>query len=166
MAQVLALFLCAMMVLVISSSSSLCHATSNTDCPPSFPGETSGHHGGESDRYGGGGGHEGKGGDGSSGEGGKNGESPDGNGRHEIPKTCPINIVNIGVCSPLLGGGISHECCPLLGLLGVDIEICLCLALDVNVLGIIDINVPKLDIIANIMTTCGFSRPLPNFICP
>ena len=139
MAQVLVLFLCAMMVLAISSFSSLCHATSSIDCPPSFPGETPGYHGGESGKNGGGGGHEGKGGSGSSSGGGENGESPDDNGRREIPNTCPINVVNIGVCSPWLGGGISHECCPLLGLLGVDIEICLCLALDVNVLGIIDV---------------------------
>ena len=73
--------------------------------------------------------------------------------------------MRIGVCSALLIAADAPDCCPLLGHLGMDIDSCLCLALDVNVLGVLDINIPKLDIIATIMTTCGYD-PTPNFVCP
>ena len=86
-------------------------------------------------------------------------------GRSPSPRACPIDTVKVGVCSPLLGGGVGPDCCPLLGLLGVDIEVCLCWAVDLNVLGLIDANIPKLDLIASIMTACGHS-PTPSFSCP
>ncbi|KAH7295224.1 hypothetical protein KP509_27G037800 [Ceratopteris richardii] len=112
--------------------------------------------------------HHGSGGKGgSSGPGGgPAGGSPAGGGGGA---TCPVSIVKLNVCSPLLGGilgsPVGSDCCALLGLLGVDVDICLCLALEANVLGIIDINIPRLDIIAKIVTACGRTLP-PNFRCP
>ena len=98
--------------------------------------------------------------------------SPHGNGSAEAPKgskgTCPVDVVQLGVCSPLLAilGIPSPSCCALLGVLGVDVDICLCLALDKNVLGLIDIHIPHLDLIASIITSCNLPHPPPNFSCP
>ena len=98
--------------------------------------------------------------------------SPHGNGSVEAPKgskgTCPVDVVKLGVCSPLLGilGIPSSSCCALLGVLGVDANICLCLALDKNVLGLIDIHIPHLDLIASILTSCDLPHPPSNFSCP
>jgi hypothetical protein len=78
-----------------------------------------------------------------------------------------MDVVRIGVCSALLIADAAPDCCPLLGgLLGVEIDACLCLALDLNILGVLDINIPKLDIIASIMTSCGLPGPAPGFVCP
>lgn len=52
----------------------------------------------------------------------------------------------------------------LLGLIGLDIEVCLCAAIDANVLGIISVHA-KIDVIATILTTCGKKVP-PNLSCP
>ncbi|KAH7295232.1 hypothetical protein KP509_27G038600 [Ceratopteris richardii] len=68
-----------------------------------------------------------------------------------------VNIIELSVCSPLLGGilGVPHgDCCALLDLIGLDVEICLCLTIEANVLGIINIDIPTLDIVARIMTAC------------
>ena len=141
--------LCAVVMMLMCGVAAAC----DTGCPGSSygPPVTGG---------GGGGGGNNNGGGHGNGGGGENG----GGGGGPFVRTCPVNIVKVGVCSPLLGG-VGPDCCPLLGLLGVDIEICLCLALDVNVLGIVDINIPKLDIVASIMTSCGYT-PTPNFVCP
>jgi hypothetical protein len=80
--------------------------------------------------------------------------------------TCPIDTVKVAVCSPLLGGAVGPDCCPLLGILGLDIEVCLCWAVDLDVLGLVDANVAKLDIVAAIMTACGHPPPPPSFSCP
>ncbi|KAH7295231.1 hypothetical protein KP509_27G038500 [Ceratopteris richardii] len=83
-------------------------------------------------------------------------------------RTCPVNIISLNVCSPLLGGILGApqgDCCALLGLLGLDLEVCLCLAIEANVLGLINIDIPKLDIVARIVTACGRTLP-PNFTCP
>ncbi|KAH6556567.1 hypothetical protein KP509_1Z170000, partial [Ceratopteris richardii] len=84
-------------------------------------------------------------------------------------KTCPVDIIKLNVCSPLLGSILGNplqsNCCALLGLIGVDIDICLCLAIDANVLGLINIHIPKLDIVAKIATSCGHTLP-PDFTCP
>ena len=182
MANMLVLCVVAM-ALVISNCASACGG----GCPgtlPVGPGDNGGNNNGGNHGSGGGGngnnggggggnGNNGGGGNGNNGgrgngnNGGGGGGGGGGNGNNGGgARTCPVNIVSIGVCSPLLSGSIAPQCCPLLGLLGVDIEVCLCLALDVNVLGIVNIHVPKLDIIASIMTTCGFPHPTPNFICP
>ena len=86
-------------------------------------------------------------------------------------KTCSLeDVLKVGVCGPLLGGyevapSVGGTCCPILGLIGADIELCLCLAVDINVLGLINVHIPKLDIVATILTTCGYTLP-PEFICP
>ncbi|KAH7296859.1 hypothetical protein KP509_26G041500 [Ceratopteris richardii] len=83
--------------------------------------------------------------------------------------TCPVGIVKLNVCIPILGGILGNpmqsNCCALLGLIGVDVEVCLCAAINANILGIININIPKIDIIATIVTTCGRKLP-PDFSCP
>ncbi|KAH7365965.1 hypothetical protein KP509_18G056700 [Ceratopteris richardii] len=83
-------------------------------------------------------------------------------------RTCPANIISLNVCSPLLGGILGApqgDCCAVLGILGLDHEICLCLAIEANVLGNINIDIPKLDIVARSVTACGRTLP-PNFTCP
>ena len=98
--------------------------------------------------------------------------SPHGNGTAKAPKasngTCPVDVVKLGVCSPLLGilGIPSSSCCALLGVLGVDIDMCLCLALDKNVLGLVDIHIPHLDLIDSILTSCDLPHTPSNFTCP
>ncbi|KAH7295225.1 hypothetical protein KP509_27G037900 [Ceratopteris richardii] len=91
-----------------------------------------------------------------------------GNGGGGGARTCPVNVISLNVCSPLLGGLLGTpqgNCCGLLGLIGLDVDVCLCLAVEANVLGIINIDIPKLDIVARILTACGRTLP-PNFTCP
>lgn len=60
------------------------------------------------------------------------------------PSSCPIDALKLGVCANVLGGlingTIGHtpdgECCPLIaGLVDVEVTACLCIALNLNVLG-------------------------------
>ncbi|KAH7307881.1 hypothetical protein KP509_22G081100 [Ceratopteris richardii] len=83
--------------------------------------------------------------------------------------TCPVDIVKLNVCLPILNGllgtPLHSNCCALLGIIGLDIELCLCAAIDADVLGLVHVHIPKLDIVATIMTACGCTIP-PNLTCP
>ncbi|KAH7295227.1 hypothetical protein KP509_27G038100 [Ceratopteris richardii] len=84
-------------------------------------------------------------------------------------RTCPVDIIQLHVCSPLLTGLLGTpaqtDCCALLGVVGLELDICLRTAIDAKVFGVIDLHIPKLDIIAKIATVCGRTLP-PNFTCP
>ncbi|KAH7352317.1 hypothetical protein KP509_19G039500 [Ceratopteris richardii] len=83
--------------------------------------------------------------------------------------SCPIDINKLEVCSSLLTGLVTSplqsNCCALLGTVGLDVDLCLCAAIDANVLGLIDVRIPRLYIIAKIVTACGQSVQ-GNFSCP
>ncbi|KAH7295233.1 hypothetical protein KP509_27G038700 [Ceratopteris richardii] len=99
---------------------------------------------------------------------GSGGSGTRGTGAGGGTTACPVNIIKLNVCSPLLGGILGSpqaDCCALLGLIGLDVEVCLCLAIEANVLGLINIDIPKLDIVARIMTACGQTLQ-SNFTCP
>ncbi|KAH7295234.1 hypothetical protein KP509_27G038800 [Ceratopteris richardii] len=82
----------------------------------------------------------------------RGGSGTPGSGAGGGTTTCPLNIIKLNVCSTTTA-------------VLVDVEVCLCLAIDAKVLGISNIDIPKLDIVARIMTACGQTLP-PNFTCP
>ncbi|XP_020081148.1 pEARLI1-like lipid transfer protein 2 [Ananas comosus] len=86
------------------------------------------------------------------------------------PSSCPIDALKLGVCANVLGGlingTIGHtpdgECCPLIaGLVDVEVTACLCIALNLNILGsnhVIPLYLPVL------LNYCG--KQSSNFKCP
>nr|CAD1824081.1 unnamed protein product [Ananas comosus var. bracteatus] len=90
--------------------------------------------------------------------------------RPAAPSSCPIDALKLGVCANVLGGlingTIGHtpdgECCPLIaGLVDVEVTACLCIALNLNVLGsnhLIPLYLPVL------LNYCG--KQSSNFKCP
>ncbi|KAL9428423.1 hypothetical protein AB3S75_030422 [Citrus x aurantiifolia] len=88
------------------------------------------------------------------------------------PQTCPINALKLGACVDVLGGlihiglgdGAKEKCCPLLyGLADLDAAICLCTAIKIKALGLIDILVPiSLQVL---VSDCG-KHPPARFQCP
>ncbi|KAH7295226.1 hypothetical protein KP509_27G038000 [Ceratopteris richardii] len=85
-------------------------------------------------------------------------------------RNCPVDIVKLHVGSPLLSGllgtPMQSDCSALLGVIGVDLEICLCAAINANVPGVFNVHTPKLDIAARIASSqlCGHAFQ-PSFTC-
>ncbi|KAH9673790.1 hypothetical protein KPL70_018230 [Citrus sinensis] len=87
-------------------------------------------------------------------------------------QTCPINALKLGACVDVLGGlihiglgdGAKEKCCPLLyGLVDLDAAICLCTAIKIKALSLIDILVPiSLQVL---VSDCG-KHPPAGFQCP
>ncbi|XP_042435081.1 14 kDa proline-rich protein DC2.15-like [Zingiber officinale] len=84
---------------------------------------------------------------------------------------CPIDALKLGVCADVLGALLNvtlgkppkEPCCPLLsGLLDLEAALCLCTALDLNLLGA-HLNVP-LDL-SLLLNYCGKRVP-KGFQCP
>ncbi|XP_074564663.1 14 kDa proline-rich protein DC2.15-like [Curcuma longa] len=84
---------------------------------------------------------------------------------------CPIDALKLGVCADVLGALLNvtlgkppkEPCCPLLsGLLDLEAALCLCTALDLNLLGS-HLNVP-LDL-SLLLNFCGKRVP-KGFQCP
>nr|GMC94378.1 14 kDa proline-rich protein DC2.15-like [Ipomoea batatas] len=74
---------------------------------------------------------------------------------------CPIDVLKLGVCANLLGGLLGVEvgspptlpCCTLLaGLTDLEVAVCLCTAIRLNVLGI-NLNVPLA--LSLVLNNCG-----------
>ncbi|KAJ4705623.1 36.4 kDa proline-rich protein-like [Melia azedarach] len=87
------------------------------------------------------------------------------------PQTCPIDALKLGACVDVLGGLIhigigssaKEECCPLLeGLVDLDAALCLCTAIRVKLLNIINLVVP---VALEVLVGCG-KHPPPGFQCP
>ena len=66
------------------------------------------------------------------------------------PKSCPRDSLKLGVCAKLLNGAVGavvgnppdHPCCALLvGLVDLEVAVCLCTAIKANILGI-NLNLP------------------------
>ncbi|KAL9461335.1 hypothetical protein AB3S75_004353 [Citrus x aurantiifolia] len=87
-------------------------------------------------------------------------------------QTCPIDAVKLGACADVLGGLIhiglgdsaKEKCCPLLqGLADLDAAICLCTAIRLEALNLINLLVPiSLQVLVN---DCG-KYPPAGFQCP
>ncbi|KAH9737419.1 hypothetical protein KPL71_018434 [Citrus sinensis] len=87
-------------------------------------------------------------------------------------QTCSINALKLGACVDVLGGlihiglgdGAKEKCCPLLyGLADLDAAICLCTAIKIKALSLIDILVPiSLQVL---VSDCG-KHPPAGFQCP
>ncbi|KAH9712093.1 Hydrophob seed domain-containing protein [Citrus sinensis] len=87
-------------------------------------------------------------------------------------QTCPIDALKLGACVDVLGGLIhiglgdsaKEKCCPLLqGLADLDAAICLCTAIRLEALNLINLLVPiSLQILVN---DCG-KYPPAGFQCP
>ncbi|VAI11262.1 unnamed protein product [Triticum turgidum subsp. durum] len=84
--------------------------------------------------------------------------------------TCSINTLKLKACANVLnllklnlGVPASEDCCPLLsGLADLDAAVCLCTAINANVLGI-KLNVP-VDLVL-LLNQCGKTCPA-DFTCP
>ncbi|PIA53713.1 hypothetical protein AQUCO_00900357v1 [Aquilegia coerulea] len=80
--------------------------------------------------------------------------------------TCPRDALKLGVCANLLGGLVKvevgtapyHPCCTLIrGLVDLEAAVCLCTAIKVRVLDIINLNVPLT--ISLLLNACGKRDP-------
>ncbi|KAL9688987.1 hypothetical protein QQ045_033416 [Rhodiola kirilowii] len=82
-----------------------------------------------------------------------------------LPRNCSTDPVELIICSPILGQGplwpLNVPCCGLLGLIGVELSACLCLALKLNILGWSTDLPVALDML---MSFCQFTIA-PAFIC-
>ncbi|KAK7260175.1 hypothetical protein RIF29_25999 [Crotalaria pallida] len=81
---------------------------------------------------------------------------------------CSKNLLDLAICTPLLhlpisiDNPLSNPCCStLLGLLDVELSLCLCLAIKANILGI-NVNLPVA--LNLLLDTCKIQNPI-NFQC-
>ncbi|CAN1129404.1 pEARLI1-like lipid transfer protein 2 [Linum perenne] len=84
-----------------------------------------------------------------------------------IRRRCSIDLYRLAVCMPLVtvdvGSLTSRPCCQtLLGLVDMEVTVCLCLALRANVLGI-HIDVPVA--LSMVLSTCYSNLPSYYFEC-
>ncbi|KAK9273359.1 hypothetical protein L1049_018168 [Liquidambar formosana] len=86
------------------------------------------------------------------------------------PANCPRDTLKFGVCgewlglvTEVVGTKPSSECCSLLtGLADLEAALCLCTAIEANVLGVIKVNIPiALSLLIN---GCGMKVP-EGFVC-
>ncbi|KAF8662334.1 hypothetical protein HU200_056545 [Digitaria exilis] len=75
-------------------------------------------------------------------------------GGHPCPKPagkCPVNTVKLGACV--------DACCPLIsGLANLDAAVCVCLAINANVLGVINLGDVAVDL-SLLFNFCGCTVP-------
>ncbi|XP_058083771.1 putative lipid-binding protein At4g00165 [Magnolia sinica] len=82
------------------------------------------------------------------------------------PASCPIDTLKLGVCADLLGGLVGvvvgtppySKCCTLLeGIADLEAAVCLCTVIKVDVLGIINLDVPVA--LSLLVSACGRKVP-------